>query len=248
MDLTGSDLKGRRMRPLLPLLLFLIAAIPPCSPFKGWHRRSLLHHGPRAAPAPAPAPASATVSVAAAAAGAPAADTADEPVVLTTLHANKYLEIKLNRPRKFNSLDTEMLTLIRDALDEHGSSGELEGVVLSAAEGKAFCAGGDIKHVDGLPDAAARVEFLHLEYLVHQRLFELSRVGPKPVPVIAVGDGIVMGAGAGLFMAASVRVVTENSLFAMPETKIGLMPDAGALYFLNRNCPAPIGVSATQRA
>jgi enoyl-CoA hydratase/carnithine racemase len=160
--------------------------------------------------------------------------------VVTTLHpANQYLEIRLNRPAKFNSLDTEMLTLIRDALDAHAA--ELKGVILSAAlGGRAFSAGGDIKHVAALPDAAARVDFLHLEYSVHQRLHALAHgTGPDPqVPVIAVGDGIVMGAGAGLFMAASERLVTERTLFAMPECKIGLVPDAGALHFLRH--PATI--------
>lgn len=159
------------------------------------------------------------------------------PVVITTLHANKYLEICLNRAKKFNSLNTEMLTIIRDALDEHAD--EIRGVLLSAVEGRAFCAGGDIKHVSGLGSEEERIRFLHLEYSVHQRLFELNTGG---VPVIAVGDGIVMGAGAGLFMAAGIRIVTERTVFAMPEAKIGLLPDAGALYFLNRVCSPGIGL------
>ena len=120
-----------------------------------------------------------------------------------------------------------MLTRIRDAL---AAEAPPAAVLLTAVEGKAFSAGGDIKHVDALPSHREKVEFLHLEYSVHQRLFELA----QRVPVIAVGDGIVMGAGAGLFMAAGVRVVTERTVFAMPETKIGLVPDAGALYFLTQ--------------
>ena len=159
------------------------------------------------------------------------------PVVMTTLHANKYLEICLNRAKKFNSLNTEMLTIIRDALDEHAD--EMRGVLLSAVEGRAFCAGGDIKHVSGMGSEEERIKFLHLEYSVHQRLFELNTGG---LPVIAVGDGIVMGAGAGLFMAAGIRIVTERTVFAMPEAKIGLLPDAGALYFLNRICSPGIGL------
>lgn len=59
------------------------------------------------------------------------------------------------------------------------------------------------------------------------------------MPVVAVGDGIVMGAGAGLFMAAGVRLATERTLFAMPECAIGLCPDAGALHFLNQVCVDP---------
>ena len=67
------------------------------------------------------------------------------------------------------------------------------------------------------------MELLHLEYSVHQLVFEAR----ARVPVVAIADGIVMGAGAGLFMAASTRVASENTLFAMPEVSIGLCPDAG---------------------
>ena len=152
---------------------------------------------------------------------------APEPVQVTT-HSNGYLELRLNRTAKFNSLDTEMLEIISRALDDH--LGSATGIVLSAAPGRAFCAGGDIKHVVSLP-AEERRPFLHLEYSVHSRLQQAAAQG---LPVIAVGDGIIMGAGAGLFMAASVRIVSERTVFAMPEVQIGLCPDAGALHFLNQ--------------
>ena len=67
---------------------------------------------------------------------------APEPVQVTT-HSNGYLELRLNRTAKFNSLDTEMLEIISRALDDH--LGSATGIVLSAAPGRAFCAGGDIK-------------------------------------------------------------------------------------------------------
>ena len=236
-----SGHKKNRLKMRAPAVIILVTLLSPCAPFSYHHPAANLFSKPcRSAGRVGTASASAPVAAAANEEEEETAAAAAEPVVVTTLHpANQYLEIRLNRPAKFNSLDTEMLTLIRDALDAHAA--ELKGVILSAAlGGRAFSAGGDIKHVAALPDAAARVDFLHLEYSVHQRLHALAHgTGPDPqVPVIAVGDGIVMGAGAGLFMAASERLVTERTLFAMPECKIGLVPDAGALHFLRH--PATI--------
>ena len=103
------------------------------------------------------------------------------PVVRATLHPNGYLELCLNRARKLHSLDTEMLTLLRDALATHAPplpsgafSGEEEAaatrapcraIVIRSAPlgGRAFCAGGDVAHVAALGGARERVEFLHLE-------------------------------------------------------------------------------------
>jgi len=86
----------------------------------------------------------------------------------------------------------------------------------------------------------SQVEFLHLEYSVHQRLFEASTC--LALPVVAIADGIVMGAGAGLWMASNVRIATNKALFAMPEANIGLCPDAGALHFLRTPCPPSVGL------
>jgi len=115
-------------------------------------------------------------------------DTADHELkpVKTHLNVNGFLEIKLNRPKKFNSLDTEMLTTIRDALDEALGDGSrppaCAGILLSAVEGRAFCAGGDIKHVAALKSPRERVRRVSLERRHHQQGHS-----EKPVPDGAVG-------------------------------------------------------------
>ena len=74
-----------------------------------------------------------------------------EPVVGSTLHPSGVLEIWLNRPKKFNSLDTEMLKLINAALESNlGSASRCTGILLTAVEGRAFSAGADIKHIASL--------------------------------------------------------------------------------------------------
>jgi len=127
-----------------------------------------------------------------------------------------------------------MLVTIRDCLDKNIPS--CRGILLSAFEGRAFCSGADIKHVASLTHSE-QVEFLSLEYSVHQRLLEAHT--KHNIPVLALADGIVMGAGAGLWMAAQTRVATPRTLFAMPECNIGLLPDAGALHFLRTGCCSP---------
>uniref|UniRef100_A0A7S1Y0S6 3-hydroxyisobutyryl-CoA hydrolase n=1 Tax=Phaeomonas parva TaxID=124430 RepID=A0A7S1Y0S6_9STRA len=107
------------------------------------------------------------------------------------------------------------------------------------ADSRAFCAGGDVKSLLGLllegdcgggegREAIAR-SFLTLEYSALLALKALSAVRP----VVTVGSGVVMGAGAGLFMGGSRRLVTETTTFAMPECAIGICPDAGSTAFLS---------------
>jgi len=76
------------------------------------------------------------------------------PVVESQMHENGALEIRLNRPKKFNSLDSEMLTMINAALDTHlgdgSSSPSCAGILITAVEGRAFCAGGDVNHLASL--------------------------------------------------------------------------------------------------
>lgn len=100
-------------------------------------------------------------------------------------------------------------------------------VIIKGAGGKAFCAGGDVRTVvEGT--VAAGKEFFRNEY----RNNEL--IGNYKKPYIAIIDGITMGGGVGLSVHGKYRVATEKTLFAMPETAIGLFPDVGGGYFLPR--------------
>ena len=107
-------------------------------------------------------------------------------------------------------------------------------VVLDGAGDKAFCAGGDVRalyyasQVSEEESVRQAKEFFtqeyELDYFIHQ----------MKTPVVVWGDGIVMGGGLGLMAGANHRVVTERSNLAMPEVTIGLYPDVGGTYFLNR--------------
>ncbi|PCH37709.1 3-hydroxyisobutyryl-CoA hydrolase [Wolfiporia cocos MD-104 SS10] len=137
----------------------------------------------------------------------------------------------LNRPLKLNALNEEMLNILRPKIEEW-SQGKLPGIIVGTGVGRGFCAGGDVATVvldaanpDTLPKA---VGFFHRE-------FEMDYIlAAMPKPYVAVMDGITMGGGVGLAVNAPFRIATENTVFAMPETKIGYCPDVGASYFLPR--------------
>ncbi|WP_456281092.1 enoyl-CoA hydratase/isomerase family protein [Cupriavidus sp. JZ107] len=153
--------------------------------------------------------------------------------------------VTLNRPRQLNALSYPMIVALRRQLRQWASQDaqdSIVAVVLRGAGDKAFCAGGDIRVLyDSYRDAAARRggddgEPLYRRFFVdeYQLDFELHRY---PKPVAALMDGIVMGGGMGLAQAAPLRIVTERSRIAMPETGIGLVPDVGASHFLSRMTP-----------
>lgn len=151
--------------------------------------------------------------------------------------------VTLNRPRQLNALSYPMIVALGDRLDRWASRDDIAAVVLRGAGERAFCAGGDIRALyDSYRDAAASVTApagapLHQQFFVdeYQLDFRLHRY---PKPVVALMDGIVMGGGMGLAQAASLRIVTERSRVAMPETGIGFVPDVGASHFLGRMTPA----------
>ncbi len=117
------------------------------------------------------------------------------------------------------------------------ASGEGQGSLASEQAFGAFCAGGDIRffHQAALTgDDVALADFFTEEYQLNHAIHTY------PKPIIAFMDGICMGGGMGIAQGASLRVVSERSAMAMPETAIGLFPDVGGGYFLSR-CPGAIG-------
>jgi enoyl-CoA hydratase/carnithine racemase len=145
----------------------------------------------------------------------------------------------LNNPRNLNALNLEMLRAIGNKLLEWRDQESIVCIILQAESDKAFCAGGDVKSLmmslqgDGAMSAAR--EYFTTEYFVDY----LIHVYPKPI--LCWADGIAMGGGIGIMNGASYRVVTERSILAMPEIAIGLYPDVGATYFLNR-MPSAVGL------
>lgn len=145
--------------------------------------------------------------------------------------------ISLARPKALHALTHAMCDAISAALLEWRDDDGIVAVILDHAEGRGFCAGGDVAAVrrsvleDG--GAAGRAFFL-AEY----RLNHLLHTYPKPI--VAFMDGVTMGGGVGIALPARYRVATENTLFAMPEGAIGLFPDVGAGWYLPR-LPGQVG-------
>jgi enoyl-CoA hydratase len=144
--------------------------------------------------------------------------------------------IVLNRPKALNSLTHGMLLAIRETLDAWSADPSVATVVLTGAGERGLCAGADIRamHDDAKAGGAGFRVFFRDEYQLNHLI---SRY---PKPFVAVMDGITMGGGVGLSAHASVRVVTERSVVAMPETRIGLVPDVGGSRLLAR-APGELG-------
>ena len=147
--------------------------------------------------------------------------------------------VTLNRPQALNALTLGMYRAFDPKLREWATDPSVQAVLVQGAGDRAFCAGGDVRAVyeagRGLsPDRSLTSVFFHEEYELIQRLHRF------PKPYIAVIDGITMGGGAGISVNGAYRVATERTMFAMPETGIGLFPDVGATRFLDR-CPGRIG-------
>lgn len=144
--------------------------------------------------------------------------------------------ITLNRPDALNALNLDMIREMSPKLDEWKENSKIYAVVLTGAGDRAFCAGGDVKAValdahamqNGQSEGQLTRDFFREEYPLNHQIFHY------PKPYISLIDGIVMGGGKGLSAHGSHRVVTENTLFAMPETGIGFFPDVGGSYFLPR--------------
>ena len=139
--------------------------------------------------------------------------------------------LSLNRPQAIHSLTLEMVHAMTAALLEWRDDPAVEAVILDHAEGRGFCAGGDIAALRRSlveEDGVEARRFFHDEY----QLDHLIKTYPKPF--VAFVDGIVMGGGVGISQPARFRVATENTRFAMPETGIGLFPDVGGSFYLAR--------------
>ncbi|SON51709.1 enoyl-CoA hydratase/isomerase family protein [Vibrio tapetis] len=158
--------------------------------------------------------------------------------------------VTLDNIASLNALTFEMLHQLKDQLDAWNRCERVACVWLEGSGGKAFCAGGDVRTMYQVMSEKAKNEveyfctrYFTLEYQLDYLIHTFSK------PVIAWGDGIVMGGGMGLYMASSHKVVTAKSRLAMPEVSIGLYPDVGATWFLNRIDPSVglfIGLTGAQ--
>jgi enoyl-CoA hydratase/carnithine racemase len=143
----------------------------------------------------------------------------------------------LNRPKQLNAITLEMCELLLKQLRQWASDSSIATVVLKGGGEKGFSAGGDvaqvIRHVRSeLASGAERFVYGDLFFTVEYELDLLIHKYPKPL--ISYSHGVCMGGGMGLVAGASHRIVSDRSKIAMPEIHIGLFPDVGGGYFLNR--------------
>jgi enoyl-CoA hydratase len=142
--------------------------------------------------------------------------------------------LTLNRPAALNALSLQMIRDLTRALLAWENDENVSAVVLrgNGRPGKApaFCAGGDIRwfHQAALEGDPRLEDFFTEEYALNHLIHRF------PKPVLALMDGVTMGGGMGISQGAALRVVTEHSKLAMPETHIGLFPDVGGGWFLAR--------------
>ncbi|NXE76571.1 HIBCH protein, partial [Cochlearius cochlearius] len=144
--------------------------------------------------------------------------------------------ITLNRPKVLNALNFSMIQQIYPQIKTWEQDPETFLIIIKGTGGKAFCAGGDIKAITDAGKVGDRLaqDFFRAEYTLN------NAIGTCKKPYVALIDGITMGGGVGLSVHGHFRVATEKTLFAMPETAIGLFPDVGGGHFLPR-LPGKIG-------
>ncbi|WFD27028.1 3-hydroxyisobutyryl-CoA hydrolase [Malassezia nana] len=165
---------------------------------------------------------------------------ADSPVQL--LSDGTMRIVQLNREKALNAIDENMIDLIHEAFDEIEPSPNAA-TVLFRGKGRAMCAGGDIRSIveaaakTDMKERIASARFFQGEimqnYRVHTMRKNTTQLG-HPKTYIGLWDGIVMGGGVGMTVHGPIRVATDRTLWAMPETAIGYFPDVGLLYTFSR--------------
>ncbi|GAB3628400.1 3-hydroxyisobutyryl-CoA hydrolase [Pandoraea terrae] len=142
---------------------------------------------------------------------------------------NRVAVISLNRPTALNALSHGMVITLATLFERCRNDDEIVAVVLRGNGDKAFCAGGDVRalHEKVKSGSSEWLQFFVDEYQLNYVIHTF------PKPVVALLDGITMGGGMGLGQGAKLRVVTNRTRMAMPETRIGLFPDVGATRFLS---------------
>jgi enoyl-CoA hydratase/carnithine racemase len=156
----------------------------------------------------------------------------NEPEVLVERY--RHMVITLNRPRAINALTTEMIRLVRQALEEALAEDRFQFILIQGAGSRGFCAGGDVKR---LAKAVKENDFGRTEQFFREEYALDLLIHQCPKPIIVIADGITMGGGLGLSAGADFVVATEHSLMAMPETRIGFFPDVGATGWMFLKCP-----------
>jgi enoyl-CoA hydratase/carnithine racemase len=141
----------------------------------------------------------------------------------------------LNIEKSINALTLEMIRLLDAQLQAWADNPQVVCVFLCGAGEKGFCAGGDVRKLyESAKECGSHKRNEYAETFFGEEYVLDYRIHTYAKPLIVWGHGVVMGGGVGLLAGASHRVVTQSTRFAMPEISIGLFPDVGGSYFLNR--------------
>jgi 2-(1,2-epoxy-1,2-dihydrophenyl)acetyl-CoA isomerase len=143
-----------------------------------------------------------------------------------TQKTNNRFYIQLNRPEVFNALNSTLLKELTIAFEQCKDDSEIRVVIISGGNGKAFCSGADLK--EGLGDS-------NLGNVLKDRYNPLiNAMQSLPKPIICKLDGVAAGAGMSLALATDMIIADKNTYMSELFVGIGLMPDAGSMYFLPR--------------
>ncbi|MBO9322613.1 MAG: enoyl-CoA hydratase/isomerase family protein, partial [Roseiflexus sp.] len=150
-----------------------------------------------------------------------------EPYVLADYDARGVVRLTLNRPRQFNALSEEMLAALQAELDAIAANPQAR-VVVIAGQGKAFCAGHDLKQMRANPSQA------YYEDLFARCSHMMMTIQRMPQPVIARVHGIATAAGCQLVAMCDLAVASEDATFAVSGISVGLFCSTPAVA-LSRN-------------
>ena len=172
------------------------------------------------------------------------------PKLVPSVRSNHMGVITLNNPTALHALTLDMIDAMNDTFSEWLSPSSSSGRVIRSilikpsndeTKRPAFCAGGDVKTLCEMSASAStsttttpatttsvEKDFFYQEYKTNYT------IATCPIPIISLWDGVVFGGGVGISIHGKYRVATEHTLFAMPETAIGLYPDVGGMWFLPR--------------
>src|SRR5215831_14625737 len=156
------------------------------------------------------------------------AESAD--LVLIDLPASSVAVVTLNRPSALNTLSTELVVAVDDALESLAQRTEIRVALLTGSGNRAFCAGADLKQRDGMSDEEWAVQHASFEAMV-------DRLRSFDKPVIAVVNGVAAGGGLELAMSCDFIVASETARLGQPEASRGIMPGLGGTQLLPRLVP-----------
>ena len=148
--------------------------------------------------------------------------------ILIESHTN-WVEITLNRPKRLNSFNEEMLTALRSVIEK--SIQKQVRAILITGSGRGFCAGQDLADrdpakIEGTPDLSSTLDNLY------NPLIRLIR--SVEIPILCAVNGVAAGAGTNLALACDIVICAEDAEFVQSFTKVGLIPDSGGSWLLPR--------------